>query len=538
MIDLLKIINFAHIAELTLSFGRGLNIITGETGAGKSVIIDAIEFALGARASPGVIKDKTKATSVTLVLAPNKPIEGLEEFAQEEGQLIFRRHIDNSGKSKLYLNDVPITAARIKQLQGKLLEISSQHDGINLASQSFQHQLYDKIANINLSDYQAGFGTLRSLSSELDDLVGKNSKLEIELSYLQSVIRDLEQLNYEMGEEELLLEQRKIAQDSFRINTTTTQMSEAAGEILSLISRVDAELRRASSDYFCSELELSDQIWKLTNELVDQLAEKKSQGDNLSLEEIDDRLHEIRSISRKHKITAQFIPQRLEQLKEEVLQLANIDEAIAKLTSTINALELDLRAKAGAISELRKAKQASFEQSVNQELHQLHLPHATFMVKFEESAELCATGLEKISFSIKTNIDTPFAPIDKIASGGELSRIFLALKSMTMDDLPCALLFDEIDSGFSGKVSYGVGRKLKELSRVGQTIAITHQPQVAAFGDVHILVAKRFVDDATQVTASLLTKEEVEREVARMIAGDTINDTALEAARSLIREAA
>lgn len=540
MIDNIKIVNFAHVDELAISFESGLNIITGETGAGKSMLIDAILFAMGARAQSSIQKDKSKATTVTLTLSLDKNFNAdFDEFCAGESNLIFRRVLDSSGKSKLYLNDIPITAARAKYFQSQLLEISSQHDGINLTETTQQTELYDLLAGVSRQNYQTHYSAYKSIKSELEELKAKNMKLDIEISFITSMLNDLKSLGYSLGEETQLLEKRKFAQDRYKIDKAIVLGEEIVDQVSLSVSQLDRELQRAAAEHFADEIALLSQIWNLNNELSLQLKNKNKLQESQSLEEIDDRLHAIRAVSRKYNLVSDTIPQQIAKLEAELDLLKNIDVRIKAKEGELQSHELKVQNEAKLITDKRAGYTSVFEDSINEQLQQLHLANAKFMVKFEQNNEPGEYGNEKVRFLIKTNVDTSFEPIENIASGGELSRLFLALKSMIAnDDSHKTLIFDEIDSGFSGKVSYSVGRKLKNLSKMGQTLVITHQPQVAAFGDNHILIIKAFQEGSTKVSAVKLKKDEVEAEIARMISGDVVTEVTLQAARSLMNDAA
>jgi DNA repair protein RecN (Recombination protein N) len=543
VIKSIHIINFAHIENLQVEWSAGLNIITGETGAGKSVILDAIEFATGGRVTTNVAKDQSKPATVIIEFTDLAPY--IAELLVEEGfvpgdSLIFRRSVADK-KSKIFLNDTLITANLAKRFADLIIEISSQHQSLSMLANHNQLAFLDTFAQIALTELAATFNEYRQTSLALANLREKNLKLETELEYLNHAIEEIKSLSYQEGEEDRLIELRKQLKDFEKLHGLINLVQSSIEEVqLPAINHLEKEMIKFDPESFAQEINLLNKANVLFDEILATMQNKIPNSGSQSLEQVEDRLHKIRGIARKFHLNAQDLPAHLCQLEAARIALANIDQEIEKLERARQLYLTKCLAMASHISQERQTMAVKLAEFINSELASLALPHAKFFVKIDSDEEnLNASGFDKIEFMIKTNLEANFAPLKNIASGGEVSRIFLALKAIEAQSSQnlSTIVFDEVDSGFSGKVAHNVGQKLLSLSQKFQIIVITHQPQVASFGNCHIKIEKTFTANQTIVSAKQLTPTERIHEIARMLSGDSVNDNTINAAKVLIERA-
>lgn len=544
----ISITNFILIDSLELDLKSGLTVLTGETGAGKSIILDAIQCALGDRASNKYLKDKTKAATISLVFDISE-LHDLKKLIIEQGldaseELILRRSISTDGKSKAYINDIPCTIGQLQNLKDYLLEICGQHDSRGLLENSQHINLLDQYAKIDLVNVSKSFLDWKKLDQELKDLRLKLERSEIEKSFLKSVIFELKELNIKEGEEQSLAEQRKLLQEGGKIKESVTSSHNIISAlILPNVYKLQKELNRFE-DFFKEPIKMINnaciEIQEAESSITDLSSKFSSEYD--SLQSLEDRLFKIRSLARKFNTLSEDFPKMLTEKEAELSLIENSKDAIESLEKSLNIAKETYLKYASEVSKLRAKEIKNLEQKILDQFADLKLDKAEFKVEqivVESTNDYTVKGIDKIKFLIKTNPGQPFDQLSKIASGGELSRFLLAIKVSCADTTSVPLMiFDEIDTGVSGAVSSSIGRKLLQVAKNSQVLVVTHQPQVTAFANNHILVSKSVKNNQTSVQVRELNKDEREEEVARLLSGEKISEESFAAAKKLMQAAA
>lgn len=544
----ISITNFILIDSLELDLKSRLTVLTGETGAGKSIILDAIQCALGDRASNKYLRDKNKTATISLMFDISKLLDlknllAEQDFDVSEG-LILRRSISTDGKSKAYINDIPCSVGQLQSLKDHLLEICGQHDSRGLLDNAQHIHLVDQFARADLTHVNKAFQDWKKLDHELKELKLKLERSEIEKSFLKSVIHELKELNIKDGEEQSLSDQRKLLQEGGKIKESVTTSSVIiTSSILPNIYKLQKELNRYD-DFFKEPIKMINnaciEIQEAESSIADLSSKFSSEYDNL--ESLEDRLFKIRSIARKFNTLSEDFPKMLKDKEAELSLIENSKDAIESLEKSLNLAKESFLNQAKKLSLLRASEIKKLEKKILGQFADLKLDKAEFKVEHviaESSSDYSAKGIDKIKFLIKTNPGQPFDQLSKIASGGELSRFLLAIKVSCTDTTSVPLMiFDEIDTGVSGAVSSAIGRKLLQVAKNAQVLVVTHQPQVAAFANNHILVSKSIKNNQTSVQVRELSKDEREEEVARLLSGEKISEESFAAAKKLMQAAA
>ncbi|MFV9873754.1 MAG: DNA repair protein RecN [Rickettsia conorii subsp. raoultii] len=539
----LSVKNFILIDELEIEFNKGLCVITGETGAGKSILLDAILFCLGYKTSNNIIKRGKDYAVVNIIFSLNEEIKNflIQNFIEPE-ELLFVKCLQKAeGRKNFFINNQVVTKALMQQLATYLFELHGQNNNISLLEANTQRDILDSYGN--LLDFRAGlskcYQTWQNTRKEMAEITLKQNSIEQEIDYLSFATEELTKLNIQTGEEEKLANLRKDLQNKDKdlqlIKDILEQINNPA--INTSINRAEKLLARQGNN------ERFEAIVTSLEEAYNNLEEARQELSNLldsfnyeeyNLEETEERLFLIKAISRKYNVPADelgvFLDKSLEQLSILKNKIANSNE--------LKAQEVLLQKKyyelASNLSAKRLIVAKHLEESLHQELKQLKMAKAIFEIEIN-AKEPTADGNDDIVFKASTNPGTAAAAINKIASGGELSRFMLALKTSLFDKMvKPSIIFDEIDVGIGGEVADKVGERLKKLSSVTQVIVITHQPQVAGKADLHIKIEKIQLEKETKVTVKALNLAERQEELARMISGKTITKASLNAAKELL----
>ncbi len=553
MLNSIDIKNFLLIDDIHIPFKNAFTVITGETGAGKSIIIQALMLTLGDKLSgkklirgnlPKGPNGSQAIITANFDVSNHKTIvEHLATLGIEvEDELILRRNIYEDGKSKAFINDISVGVQTLASLKDYLLEICGQHSSRSLLEKSNHLRLIDEYADHSseLEELSALYADLKTTTLELDALHGKKERSEIEKDFLSTVIKDLESLKTYAGEEDALIEKRKSMLDKFKTTELVSKISQSINNtaIQRHLYGLQKDIERGG-DLFNQALASLKNAISEVKEFEAQVEEIASNFPSDSdMEQIENRLFRIRSAARKYNISASEIPNFLESRKIELDEIDNLEYLIKKLQEVKQALGSSYLLLANKISSIRQVVALELKASIEGHLKDLKMEKVQVQINVEDPGKWTAKGVDRITFLVRTNNNLDFGDIAKTASGGELSRIMLAIRlALSEKSVAEIIIFDEIDTGISGSVSSAVGRKLSLLSESSQVIAITHQPQVAAFARNHIHVVKVANDDSTTLHIEILEKEARLDEIARMISGEKITSISLEAAKSLVNEA-
>jgi len=552
MLTSLAVKNYALIDELQLQFGKKLNIITGETGAGKSILLGALGLLLGQRADSNSLLDKTKKCIVEGEFdSKNKFID--EFFSSNEldpeSRIIIRREISKEGKSRAFINDTPVSISQLKELGNLLVDIHSQHETLLLNKSGFQLSVVDSFAGIDteLTDYQHKFSDYKKLLVQLNELKADEAKSKSEQDYITFQFNELEEAALETGEtKEKLDEELKTLSHSEEIRVGLSKLDEviSGGEtdLLTSISSAVQIVQQLSK--YNSKLEVvAERLKSVQIELKDISQESTSISDEVQLdpqrlEIVNDRLNILNRLEQKHRVNStQELIALKNDFEKKLENINSMDERIEGLEKEKEKLFAMLLMKADKISASRAKVIPGIETKVKKMLSELGMPNAILKIEQESlgNNELNLTGKDSIRFLFSANKGVAYSEISKVASGGELSRLMLCLKAIVakLIDLP-TVVFDEIDTGVSGETAYKIGNVMNDLSASLQLLAITHLPQIASRGDVHFFVYKEVIGKRTFTKVSRLSAEERIVEVARMLSGDKPTAIAMQNAKELL----
>lgn len=548
MLQNLSIQDFLLIEKLDLDFHAGFCVITGQTGAGKSILLTAIRFAFGAGGGAELVRTGKDKAVVTLVFAlDEKYLSQLPDFGidlKAEDSLVIRAVQFVNGRKKFFINDQIVSQKSVNSLFDYLLEIHGQHSHTALLNSANHLEILDQFAgNSSLrQELYELYKKWQDSARELEKIERAKGSIESEIDYLTHVCQEFEDLKLIEGEEERLQDIKRQLQNSdneIKLITTIIKEVEAAN-IEQLVVRAQRQLAKRENEQYNPINQLFEDIYNKTEELKHSLNEvlQRFAVPEYPLEEIDDRLYSIRSIARKHGCTVSELASFIETSKQKLIELQTKMFNSSELASKIESLKKQYFAKAKLLSETRNQAARNLEKITRQELELLDMKKAVFIVDITSTAEELGAnskGIDRVRFLASTNPGLPKAPIDKIASGGELSRLMLAFRAALFDKYPRrTIVFDEIDVGISGSVADSIGQRLKNLGQAAQVIVITHQPQVAGKADQHILVTKQQYQEQTSVSVNKLDLDQRILEVARMISGQNITDKSLAAAKELI----
>ncbi|MBB5985139.1 DNA repair protein RecN [Sphingobium lignivorans] len=543
MLTGLSIRNIVLIEALDLAFDGGLTVLTGETGAGKSILLDALGLALGMRADSGLVRAGTAQASVTASFEPPLPGTALaallaeNEIAQEPGEpLLIRRTLKADGGSRAFLNDQPCSAALLKDVGALLVEIHGQHDERGLLNPRGHMDLLDAYGGMDSGAVRAAHGAWQTAQGRLEAAREALDSAAKERDYLAHAVEELSRFAPEPGEEEALASERAAMQKGARLTEDLATLETLLGGSDGALSGLRQAARRLDRiapehDLLAAALASLDRAVIEAAEAEDQLARASEAlaADPARLDAIETRLFDLRALARKHQVA----PDDLADLSARMAtQLARIDAGeagLAELEDEVAQARAAYEAAAQALSEARRAAAKRLDAAMAGELAPLKLDAARFRTDVEPLPEgqWRASGRDRVEFMISTNPGAPFAPLTKIASGGELSRFILALKvALAAQGAAGTMIFDEIDRGVGGAVAGAIGERLSRLAGGAQVIVVTHSPQVAARGAGHLLIAKSSEGTITRTGVHPLDEAERREEIARMLSGAAVTDEA------------
>lgn len=549
MLKRLSISNYALIDQLEIHFEQGLTIITGETGAGKSIILGALALILGERADSSSIRDKERKTVVEASFDIKdynlKPFFDDNELDYYDGELIARREINPNGRSRAFVNDGVVALTTLRELMTHLVDIHSQHSNMLLSRPAFQLSILDNIAahDDDLKEYQQLYNRFRDTERQLNDLRDNLSRNRSEEDYLRFQLNQLQEIALQPGEDdELEQQQRRLANASSLKEDLWKVSNMLNGEEQSLIDQLrEVQATLANAEQNLSDIEGMGQ--RVNNSLIDlkdiaqsvAMIEETLSDDPAMLQQVEDRLNTIYSLERKHGVKT--VNELLALQQDYESKLSNIDcseERIAQMEQLLSSQRQEASTLAVKISSARKKAAKQFISTLQPLAQNLGMKNLSFDINFK-LAELNFTGCDSVEFLFAFNKNQDLMPVKDTASGGEISRLMLCIKSVIARsmNLP-TIIFDEVDTGVSGEIANRIGDMMGDIARHIQVIAITHLPQVAAHGTSHLRVFK--TDTATSTTTSVqhLSDDEHVTEIARMLSGNEINQAALDNARVLI----
>ena len=549
MLRRLHIRNYALIDELDIVCSDRLTIITGETGAGKSILLGALGLIMGERADTKIFyndHEKCIVEGYFDVKAYNLQDFFNEQELDYDDEVVIRRELSPAGKSRAFINDTPVNNQTLQRLTENLVDVHQQFDTLDIHQVNFQMRMIDALANNNarLIAYQQGYKKYAADRRQLHDLVERSKNGAKEMEFLRFQLEELQQANLVEGEVEMLeSEQAQLTNAEDIKRAYAAAYDHLAESDLNINSQLLDIVRSMSATRRLSP-ELNSMSQRLESIMVD-LQEFSKDCDRIAehteynphrIAEIQERLDTIYRLQKKHNVTTVTdLLQMQESLETQTGGFTDLGEVIASLEKAIAQQEKVLLTAAAELGRRRRSVTEGFEKKVADMLAILSMPHARLKVAIETTTQLSQTGTDDVQFLFATNIGSRFLPIKDVASGGELSRLNLCAKSIVADAIPLpTLIFDEIDAGVSGDVSLKMGLILKELSQRHQVICITHTPQVAARADTHYFVYKKIQDGRTLTNVRLLNDEERVRSIAVMLSGNPPSAAAMDTAKELI----
>lgn len=550
MLQTLYIENIAVIEKISIDFNSGLNVLTGETGAGKSIIIDAINAIMGQRTSKEIIRTGEQNAYVSAEFTDiNDAIKTILEdmgFADDDGVLILQRTLSQTGKGSCKINGKPATVSMLRELSKSLINIHGQHESYELFSPETHIDYIDSFGNCTtlLDEYKAKYNEYKILKKKLSSALSDESERLREIDLLSYQLNEISEADIKEGEEEELKTERKALMSFEKIFSLLTKAkqilngsssSDGGIELVDLAASTIQKACEYNSEYEELSNSLSDIYYNLKDccesisDAVDNL-----ESDPMRLEEIEERLDLLNRLSRKYNCPCDEIIILANSMQERLDELVNFDRNREELTNTCNEAEHKVQELAEKLSEMRKKSAEDFALKVKEEMSFLNMPNVELVPSFEK-VELYSKGMDKMELLISANPGETPRPVAKIASGGELSRMMLAIKTvLASTDTVDTLIFDEVDTGISGSAAEKVGLKLREVSKNSQVLCVTHQAQIACLSDYHYLIKKQVEQGRTFTDVSMLSRKGRINELARIIGGVNITDAALSHAEDML----
>lgn len=545
--------DIALIDEVSLELHENLNILTGETGAGKSMIIDSISFALGGRTSKSIIRRGEKSALVELLFDHNsKEVKGkLEEFGidQEDEHILISRKLYDSGRTIYKINGQTVTRKMLTEISAMLLDVHGQHEHQSLLNASKHINLLDKFGGKPLTkllgELEILYNEYAQLEKELEHLMGDDKTRIQMIDILKFQIKEIKEAALKIGEDQDLMEEMKILGNAEKIkqnlqeaydflnpeDTSTMGAISALGEAIKAISNI-SDISEELSRIYAYLQDIEVQLWEIIpdirtlNEDVDYEPE--------TLFDIQQRLDLIYNLKRKYGDTVEEILSHYKQLCTDLDNLQNSDEKREQVSKQMKSLEGKMNKIGHEITKIRKEKAKDVSARIEKELHELQIANAQFEIKVTQRAKIKHNGMDDVEFMISTNIGEPMQSLGKIVSGGEMSRIMLALKTILADvDEISTLIFDEIDTGISGRTAQKVAEKLAIIAKRHQVICITHLPQIAAMSDYHYLIEKSIDNKRPNTHVTLLNQTKIVEEISRLMGGAEITTKTIESAKEI-----
>ncbi len=556
MLDFLSIRNVVLIDKLDLDFKPGLSVLTGETGAGKSILLDSLGLVLGSRAETSLIRQGEDKLSVMATFHMGKANPELKSLLDEyeieaEDELQIKRSLNRDGKGKIFVNDQAISAKLLKEIGKYLVEVHGQFDNQGLLNPANHLDILDSYGNYKnlLDNTKQAFANYKSAKSARLQAEENITKAKTDEENLRHWVEELQRLDPHLGEEEELSKKRLEMMNAEKIisglNYAYGALSEGAdvqGAIRSAQSAMD-KVNTLVDGKYQSIIDMLDQALIDISEVLNEL-EENSQNVSLNqqeLENIEERLYALRGLARKHNVTVDELEGTLQNFQSQLASIEHGEEGLNQLRQAEEKAKLEYVKAAQELSSARQATALELDRKVMAELPPLKMEKAKFITLVDKVAETQwgEKGFNTVAFSVATNPNSPQGPLNKIASGGELARFMLALKvNLAQSSSVGTMIFDEVDAGVGGATAQAVGERLSRLAKDVQVMVVTHSPQVAAQGDNHFKVEKKTTDNITTTSVRELSLEEKSEEIARMLAGEVITDAARAAAKVLIHKAA
>ena len=555
MLQQLSIRNYAIINAIDIKFPEGLNVITGETGAGKSIIMGALGLILGDRSDSSALLNKEKKCIVEGVFKADHR-SAIKNFLKEhdpdsyredaEEEIMLRREIAVTGKSRAFINDTPVNLEQLRDFSSLLVDLHQQFDSLQLGENDFQREVIDALAGNNelVNQYQTVYHQWKSLEKELTMLKAQQLQFDKEADYNRFQFGELEEAAFKENELEEIEAELKLLINSEEIKNALSkvyfELKESENPIVQQLKSLSNQLQGYSSFHG----QLPELVQRLQSTLV-ELQDIANYLENISthinyspdkIERLNDRLTLGYKLLKKHgvKTTPELLAIQ-KQFEEKLQAVLNIDEEMRRKETIVVKTRHTLSLQAQKISEARYKQVKPLEEKVNKLLAQVGMPNARIKIEVKDEVELNPFGINSIEFLFDANKSKQFLPVRKVASGGELSRLMLCIKSLVAQKLEMpTLIFDEIDSGISGEAARQVGTIMKELAQNRQVISITHQPQIAGKADAHFFVYKDIVKDEVKTNIRLLNKDERITAIAKMLSGEKPTAAAIENAREII----
>ncbi|MBQ2810543.1 MAG: DNA repair protein RecN, partial [Alphaproteobacteria bacterium] len=543
--------NVVLIDKLDLDFSKGLSVFSGETGAGKSILLDCLGLVLGNRAETGLIRkgeDKLIVSAVFELKDQDNPFFKLcaENDLEIEQEIIIKRSITADGKSKIFLNDQPITQRLLKELGLYLVEIHGQFDNQGLLNSATHLSVLDNFGGYQdkVFDMAQAYSQYKNYLRQLENAKADFLKNSVDEENIKHWVDELEKANVKVGEFEELSKKRielmnaeKIV-ESFNVAYSCLQTKDIASLLQKAQSAI-SKVNQLTENKFEDISELLDTALIDFDEAVNRIEQASYQISHNSneAENIEERIFALRALARKHQCDVDDLPTVLQNLHNKLLSINNSENKISELNELMIRAKEEYVKKATVVRNLRLEAAKNLDTAVAKELPPLKMEKATFVTNVEPVAEnlWSKDGMDNVFFTVATNVGSEQEPLNKIASGGELARFMLALKvNLAQKSFVETLIFDEVDAGIGGATAQAVGERLKKLSNNVQVLVVTHSPQVAAFSKDHFKVCKNNFEDTTTTSVSILSEEQKQEEIARMLSGDIITDEARAAANVLI----
>ena len=555
MLSLLHIENIALIQSADIRFEPGFNVLTGETGAGKSIVIDSIGAVLGERTSRELIRTGAKSALVTAVFTQVPPLPWLEEngFPTGEEELLLQRELQGDGRNVCRIDGKLVTVAQLRELGRQLLNIHGQHDGQQLLDPASHLGYLDQFGGCQplLEDYQEAYRKWHDIRREMDKLQMDEAERSRRVDTLNYQIQELERAQLKAGEDEELSARRTLLRSAGKL-MEAVQSAEFAlsGDedrdgACSLIAQAEGEIQGVSS--ISPELsELSEKLTALrcaADDAADTLRDLSRSFDFSpgELDQVEERLDLLYRLRKKYGPTVEDMLAYLDRCRKELDQIQYADDTLARLEKDLKKAQKEAARRGESLSQARREAAGALQARVQEELRQLDMPKVQFQTEFTPKggeAGMDETGLDEVQFLMSANLGEALKPIQKVASGGELARIMLALKNVLAEgDQIGTLVFDEVDTGVSGRAAQKVAEKMAQVARGKQVLCVTHLPQIAAMADTHFSVQKGEREGRTYTRLERLDRSQRREELARLIGGASITPSLLESAEELLRQA-
>ena len=555
MLSLLHIENIALIQSADIRFEPGFNVLTGETGAGKSIVIDSIGAVLGERTSRELIRTGAKSALVTAVFTQVPTLPWLEEngFPTGEEELLLQRELQGDGRNVCRIDGKLVTVAQLRELGRQLLNIHGQHDGQQLLDPASHLGYLDQFGGCQplLEDYQEAYRKWHDIRREMDKLQMDEAERSRRVDTLNYQIQELERAQLKAGEDEELSARRTLLRSAGRL-MEAVQSAEFAlsGDedrdgACSLIAQAEGEVQGVSS--ISPELsELSEKLTALrcaADDAADTLRDLSRSFDFSpgELDQVEERLDLLYRLRKKYGPTVEDMLSYLDRCRKELDQIQYADDTLARLEKDLKKAQKEAARRGESLSQARREAAGALQARVQEELRQLDMPKVQFQTEFTPKggeAGMDETGLDEVQFLMSANLGEALKPIQKVASGGELARIMLALKNVLAEgDQIGTLVFDEVDTGVSGRAAQKVAEKMAQVARGKQVLCVTHLPQIAAMADTHFSVQKGEREGRTYTRLERLDRSQRREELARLIGGASITPSLLESAEELLRQA-